>query len=71
MAPERGLQVAQLAVTQRAAQRRPPPPMTLIAVLRHLAFAAALALLSAATVRLMIAVRVLDHPNARGFPPRP
>jgi UDP-GlcNAc:undecaprenyl-phosphate GlcNAc-1-phosphate transferase len=39
--------------------------MTLIAVLRHLAFAAGLALLSAATVRLMIAVRVLDRPNAR------
>jgi UDP-GlcNAc:undecaprenyl-phosphate GlcNAc-1-phosphate transferase len=39
--------------------------MTLIAVLRHLAFAAGLAMLSAATVRLMIAVRVLDRPNAR------
>ena len=39
--------------------------MTLIAVLRHLAFAAGLALLSAAIVRLMIAVRVLDRPNAR------
>src|SRR5580658_3926382 len=39
--------------------------MTLIAVLRHLAFAAGLALLSAATVRLMIVVRVLDRPNAR------
>ena len=39
--------------------------MTLIAVLRHLAFAAALALLSAATVRLMIVARVLDHPNDR------
>ena len=35
--------------------------MTLIAVLRHLVFAAALALLSAATVRLMIAARVLDR----------
>jgi UDP-GlcNAc:undecaprenyl-phosphate GlcNAc-1-phosphate transferase len=39
--------------------------MTLIAVLRHLAFAVGLAVLSAATVRLMIAVRVLDRPNAR------
>jgi UDP-GlcNAc:undecaprenyl-phosphate GlcNAc-1-phosphate transferase len=39
--------------------------MTLIAVLRHLAFAAGLALLSAATVRLMIAARVLDRPNER------
>src|ERR1700722_14001492 len=39
--------------------------MTLIAVLRHLAFATGLAALSAATVRLMIAVRVLDRPNAR------
>jgi UDP-GlcNAc:undecaprenyl-phosphate GlcNAc-1-phosphate transferase len=39
--------------------------MTLIAVLRHLAFAAGLAALSAAVVRLMIAVRVLDRPNER------
>ena len=39
--------------------------MTLAAVLRHLAFAVALALLSAAVVRLMIAVRVLDHPDPR------
>ena len=39
--------------------------MTLFAVLRHLAFAAGLAGLSAAMVRLMIAVRVLDRPNAR------
>jgi UDP-GlcNAc:undecaprenyl-phosphate GlcNAc-1-phosphate transferase len=39
--------------------------MTLIAVLRHLVFAAGLALLSAATVRLMIAARVLDRPNER------
>jgi len=39
--------------------------MTLIAVLRHLAFAAGLALLSATTVRLMIAARVLDRPNER------
>jgi UDP-GlcNAc:undecaprenyl-phosphate GlcNAc-1-phosphate transferase len=65
MAPECGLQGAPTAVTERTAQRRPSPSMTLIAVLRHLAFTAGLALLSAATVRLMIAVRVLDHPNAR------
>ena len=39
--------------------------MTLAALLRHLAFAAALALLSAAMVRLMIAARVLDHPDPR------
>src|SRR5579864_6452006 len=39
--------------------------MTLAALLRHLAFAAALALLSAATVRLMIAARVLDRPDPR------
>jgi UDP-GlcNAc:undecaprenyl-phosphate GlcNAc-1-phosphate transferase len=39
--------------------------MTLIALMRHLAFAAGLAVLSAVTVRLMIAVRLLDRPNAR------
>ena len=39
--------------------------MTLAAVLRHLAFAGALALLSAAVVRGMIAVRLLDRPDAR------
>jgi len=39
--------------------------MTLLAVLRHLTFAAALALLSAAVVRGMIAVRVLDRPDPR------
>ena len=39
--------------------------MTLAALLRHLAFAAALALLSAAVVRAMIAVRVLDRPDPR------
>ncbi len=39
--------------------------MTLAAVLRHLAFAAGLALLSAAVVRLMIAARVLDRPDPR------
>jgi UDP-GlcNAc:undecaprenyl-phosphate GlcNAc-1-phosphate transferase len=39
--------------------------MTLVAVLRHLAFAAGLAMLSAAVVRMMIAVRVLDRPDPR------
>jgi UDP-GlcNAc:undecaprenyl-phosphate GlcNAc-1-phosphate transferase len=39
--------------------------MTLAALLRHLAFAAALALLSAVVVRIMIAVRVLDRPDER------
>jgi UDP-GlcNAc:undecaprenyl-phosphate GlcNAc-1-phosphate transferase len=39
--------------------------MTLVAVLRHLAFACGLALLSAATVRVMIAARVLDRPDPR------
>ena len=39
--------------------------MTLIAVLRHLVFAAGLALLSATVVRAMIAARVLDRPNER------
>jgi UDP-GlcNAc:undecaprenyl-phosphate GlcNAc-1-phosphate transferase len=39
--------------------------MTLVAILRHLVFAAALAALSAAVVRLMIAVRVLDRPDPR------
>ena len=41
------------------------------AVLRHLAFAAALAVLSAAAVRLMIAYPILDHPNARSSHTRP
>jgi UDP-GlcNAc:undecaprenyl-phosphate GlcNAc-1-phosphate transferase len=45
--------------------------MTFTAVLHHLAFAAGLALLSAAVVRLMIAVRVLDHPNARSSHSQP
>ena len=40
-------------------------PMTMLAFLRHLAFAGALALLSAAIVRLMIRARVLDHPDPR------
>ena len=39
--------------------------MTLAAVLRHLAFAGALALLSAAVVRGMIALRMLDRPDER------
>ena len=39
--------------------------MTLAAFLRHLAFAAGLALLSAATVRLMIAARLMDRPGPR------
>jgi UDP-GlcNAc:undecaprenyl-phosphate/decaprenyl-phosphate GlcNAc-1-phosphate transferase len=39
--------------------------MTIVAVLRHLVFAAALAGLSAVVVRLMIALRLLDHPNHR------
>src|SRR6185437_7563678 len=39
--------------------------MTLVALLRHLAFAASLALLSALVVRIMIAVRVLDRPDPR------
>jgi UDP-GlcNAc:undecaprenyl-phosphate/decaprenyl-phosphate GlcNAc-1-phosphate transferase len=39
--------------------------MTLAALALHLGFAALLALLSALCVRLMIARRILDHPNAR------
>ena len=39
--------------------------MTFVALLRHLAFATALAALSAAVVRAMIAVRVLDRPDPR------
>ncbi|HET6196643.1 MAG TPA: MraY family glycosyltransferase, partial [Acetobacteraceae bacterium] len=39
--------------------------MTLAAVLRHLAFAAGLAMLSAVVVRAMIAVRVMDRPDPR------
>jgi len=41
------------------------PAMTLDAFLRHLVFAAGLALLSAATVRLMIAARLMDRPGPR------
>jgi len=39
--------------------------MTSAALLRHLAFAAGLALLSALVVRLMISMRVMDTPEAR------
>lgn len=45
--------------------------MLIDAVLRHLAFAALLALLSAGVVRLMIAYPILDHPNARSSHVRP
>jgi UDP-GlcNAc:undecaprenyl-phosphate GlcNAc-1-phosphate transferase len=45
--------------------------MTLAAFLRHLGFAALLVLLSAATVRMMIAVRVMDTPEARKAHDRP
>src|SRR5690606_2420001 len=41
------------------------------AVLRHLAFAGGLALLSALAVRLMIAFPILDHPDARKAHLRP
>lgn len=39
--------------------------MTLAALLRHLAFATALAMLSAGVVRLMISARILDRPDPR------
>ncbi|WP_428483432.1 glycosyltransferase family 4 protein [Rhodopila sp.] len=45
--------------------------MTIAAVLRHLEFAALLVLLSAATVRMMIAARVMDTPAARKAHHRP
>jgi UDP-GlcNAc:undecaprenyl-phosphate GlcNAc-1-phosphate transferase len=45
--------------------------MTLAAFLRHLGFAALLMLLSAATVRGMIAARVMDAPDARKAHDRP
>src|ERR1035437_9995497 len=45
--------------------------MSLIAVLRHLAFAGCLALLSAGVVRLMISVRVMDTPDGRKSHSRP
>ncbi|EFH09477.1 glycosyltransferase family 4 protein [Pseudoroseomonas cervicalis] len=45
--------------------------MTLHAFLEHLAFAALLALLSAALVRLMIAFPILDHPDHRKAHARP
>ncbi|HEY1412997.1 MAG TPA: MraY family glycosyltransferase, partial [Rhodopila sp.] len=45
--------------------------MTFDAFLRHLGFAALLILLSAATVRMMIAARVMDTPEARKAHDRP
>src|SRR4051812_24002743 len=45
--------------------------MTAAAFLRHLGFAVLLVLLSAATVRAMIAVRVMDTPEARKAHDRP
>jgi UDP-N-acetylmuramyl pentapeptide phosphotransferase/UDP-N-acetylglucosamine-1-phosphate transferase len=45
--------------------------MTFAALLRHLTFAAGLALLSAATVRLMIAARLMDRPGPRKAHDRP
>jgi UDP-GlcNAc:undecaprenyl-phosphate GlcNAc-1-phosphate transferase len=45
--------------------------MTLAAILRHLAFAAGLAALSASIVRMMIAVRVMDRPDPRKAHDRP
>ena len=45
--------------------------MTWFALLRHLTFAAGLAALSAVVVRLMIAVRVMDTPDARKAHDRP
>jgi UDP-GlcNAc:undecaprenyl-phosphate GlcNAc-1-phosphate transferase len=45
--------------------------MTFAALLRHLGFATVLVLLSAATVRMMIAIRVMDRPDARKAHDRP
>ena len=45
--------------------------MTVEAILRHLAFAVLLALFSAGIVRAMIAVRVMDTPEARKAHDRP
>src|SRR4051812_1276399 len=45
--------------------------MTFAAFVRHLGFAALLVLLSAATVRMMIAVRVMDTPESRKAHDRP
>lgn len=45
--------------------------MTIPAFLEHLAFAGALAALSALAARLMIAFPILDHPNARSAHVRP
>jgi UDP-GlcNAc:undecaprenyl-phosphate GlcNAc-1-phosphate transferase len=50
---------------QIAAAPQPGLHMTLGAILRHLAFAAGLAVLSACVVRLMIAAQVMDTPEAR------
>src|SRR4029077_8111133 len=45
--------------------------MTILAILRHLAFGMLLALLSALVVRAMIALRVMDTPEARKAHDRP
>jgi UDP-GlcNAc:undecaprenyl-phosphate GlcNAc-1-phosphate transferase len=45
--------------------------MTLAAILRHLAFAAGLAALSASVVRVMITARVMDRPDPRKAHDRP
>ena len=45
--------------------------MELSALIQHLVFAAGLACVSAAAVRLMIAFPILDHPNARSAHVRP
>ena len=45
--------------------------MQFSALLHHLAFAVGLAVVSAVTVRLMIAFPILDHPNARSAHVRP
>jgi UDP-GlcNAc:undecaprenyl-phosphate/decaprenyl-phosphate GlcNAc-1-phosphate transferase len=52
-------------VAPAASFRHTGARMTLAALLQHLAFAAGLALLSAAVVRAMIAWPILDHPNGR------
>ena len=45
--------------------------MTLLALLRHLTFAAGLAVLSALVVRVMLRARVMDRPDARKAHDRP
>jgi UDP-GlcNAc:undecaprenyl-phosphate GlcNAc-1-phosphate transferase len=45
--------------------------MTLHAFATHMVFCALLALLSAATVRIMISARLLDHPNSRSAHTQP